>query len=139
MFHSIMTRGERNNNPGNIVKNGIQWRGMATRQNDPRFVVFETPVDGIRALARTLWAYQVVHQLDTVKEIIDRWAPPVENNTSAYVLDVAGRLEIDPDAHINLEDAITLQRLCWAIIIHENGDCIYSNITLSLAVSKAIS
>jgi hypothetical protein len=83
-------RGIRNNNPGNIDRNTTKWQGMADDQSsDPRFVVFKTPQAGIRALAKILLTYQNHDGLKTVRGIIGRWAPAVENNTSAYVAAVA--------------------------------------------------
>jgi hypothetical protein len=82
----MTTRGLRNNNPGNIDRNTIKWQGMADDQSsDPRFVVFKAPVFGIRALAKTLLAYQNQHGCKTIRQIINRWAPPSENKTEAYV------------------------------------------------------
>jgi seryl-tRNA synthetase len=55
-------RGIRNNNPGNIRRNGDPWQGLAERQGDVEFFTFKTiPIYGIRALARTLIAYQDKH------------------------------------------------------------------------------
>lgn len=49
---SIKPRGIRNNNPGNIRRNGDPWQGLAETQGDKEFFTFTTPVYGIRALAR---------------------------------------------------------------------------------------
>ena len=90
-----MTRGLVNNNPGNIRKNGTAWHSAVTG-SDPTFVTFDTPVDGIRAMAKLLLTYQRQHGLDTIAEMIERWAPTVENDSFAYIDDVATRLGIDP-------------------------------------------
>ena len=80
------TRGIRNNNPGNIEKSkNNKWQGMAESQPDKRFITFTSPEWGIRAIARILINYKDKYDLDTVKKIISRWAPPSENNTGAYV------------------------------------------------------
>ena len=47
---SILTRGERNNNPGNIDKNSIIWKGIAAVSTDIRFCTFKTAAYGIRAI-----------------------------------------------------------------------------------------
>ncbi len=79
-------RGVRNHNPGNIERDArTRWQGQAARQSDPRFVVFTAPEWGIRAMARVLITYQDRHGCNTVAKIINRWAPPGENATSAYV------------------------------------------------------
>lgn len=121
------TRGERNNNPGNIERGTIRWQGMADDQSgDKRFIVFKTPEDGIRALGKLLFNYQHIHGLTTVRQIVNRWAPPVENDTYSYVNAVASEVEVGPDDKIDLSDSTTLSKLVTAIIRHENGRVIYA-------------
>lgn len=121
------TRGERNNNPGNIERGTIHWQGMSADQSgDKRFIVFNSPEDGIRALGKLLFNYQRIHGLNTVRQIINRWAPPVENDTGSYVNAVANEVGVSPDDKINLNDADTLAKLVTAIIRHENGRVIYA-------------
>lgn len=133
------TRGERNNNPGNIDRNTTQWQGMSADQcGDKRFVVFDSPVYGIRALAKTLLTYQRKHGLRTVTAIVDRWAPPVENDTGAYVRQVARALKVAATQAINLSQRETLTALVAAIIAHENGRCIYDDALIEKAVDLAL-
>lgn len=115
-------KGIRLNNPGNIVRNEISWQGMSTMQDDPRFVRFETPVFGIRALMKILQNYYFKYQLDSVRAIINRFAPPVENDTESYIIGVAKQLKVTDNDVIDLEDKSTLITLVQAIIIHENGN-----------------
>ncbi len=112
------SRGLRNNNPGNI-RRGIDWQGMAERQPDPEFVTFQSPVYGIRAMNKILKTYATKYGLNTVRGIINRWAPPSENDTDAYVAAVAEALGVDPDARIDV--AARARELTQAIIQHENG------------------
>lgn len=111
-------RGIRNNNPGNI-RHGDRWRGMAAEQPDSAFITFTAPEYGIRAMGKLLANYESLHGLNTVAGIIGRWAPPVENNTAAYVNSVAQALGVSPDAPINVK--ARLPTLVPAIIKHENG------------------
>ena len=135
----IPTRGERNNNPGNIDRNATVWQGMAQDQSrDQRFVVYEKPHYGIRALAKVLLSYYRKHGLNTVHKIIDRWAPPSENNTGAYVNHVATVLGVGIDAPIQVDDQATLEALTLAIIEHENGRCVYANDEIVKAVEAAL-
>ena len=55
-------RGIRNNNPGNI-RHGANWQGLNPngRNIDSAFCVFESPVFGIRALAKVLINYKKIH------------------------------------------------------------------------------
>ncbi|GFM85395.1 hypothetical protein PSCICO_07940 [Pseudomonas cichorii] len=122
-------RGIRNFNPGNIRHaKGVRWQGQAASQADTDFVQFTDPRWGIRAIARVLITYQDKRRaadgsrIDTVREIIERWAPPNENNTEAYVISVAGVLQIGPnDETIDVYDYATMRTLVMAIVRHENG------------------
>ena len=118
----MIPRGIRANNPGNIERNATRWQGMAHDQSgDPRFVVFTAPEWGIRAIARLLLTYQDKHHLDTLEKIINRWAPPSENVTSAYVKAVAAALKVPATAPVNVHVPETMRALVKAIIKHENG------------------
>lgn len=117
-----LPRGIRNNNPGNIRLSSAAWKGKAKVQSDAAFVTFDTPEYGIRAMARILLNYQSKHKLDTIEEIIDRWAPPVENNTNAYIAQVARAAGVKKDDTISLATNRTLfRKIMIAIINHENG------------------
>jgi hypothetical protein len=121
-------RGIRNNNPGNIDRTATKWQGMAADQSsDPRFIVFVSPQYGIRAMAKTLFTYQNTHGLRTVRKIINRWAPPVENDTGAYVEHVAALLGVKPDETIDLDNSDIMLPLVKAIIRHENHSQPYSD------------
>ena len=131
-----LTRGERNNNPGNIVKSDIFWRGEIAG-DDSRFESFATPDEGIRALAVILQNYQKKYGLNTVRGIINRYAPPVENDTGAYINAVSSALGVSPDASLNLADPGTLLPLVTAIIKHENGRVLYDQALIASAVGVA--
>ncbi|MCQ4310898.1 structural protein [Pseudomonas stutzeri] len=126
---SRQPRGIRNYNPGNLERNGTRWQGMALNQSaDSRFIVFSHPVWGIRAIARTLITYQDVRRardgsrIDSVREIIERWAPAHENDTSAYAKAVAKSLGIGADDEtVDVYDYATSTALVKAIVRHENG------------------
>lgn len=70
------------NNPGNIVK-GVDWQGEVACKG--RFECFKSPEHGIRAIGKLLHTYKTKHNLNTVEEIITRWAPPHENNTAEFI------------------------------------------------------
>lgn len=131
------TRGERNNNAGN-VRLGDNWQGLADVQTDPAFCQFKAPIWGLRACAVLLLAYYHKHGLNTVRKLIDRWAPPVENNTSAYVTDVAARLRVEPDAPLAVDNIDTLAKLVSAIVSHENGRNIYAPTLIYNACEMAL-
>ena len=131
-----LTRGERNNNPGNIVKSDIFWRGEVPG-NDNRFESFDSPDEGIRAIGVIMQNYQRKYGLNTVRGLINRYAPPVENDTNSYVNAVAGSLGVSPDAALNLSDPAILLRLVKAIIKHENGRVIYADADIASALGYA--
>ena len=59
--------------------------------------------------------------LNTITQIISRWAPPSENNTAAYISSVANSTGFDPNQALNMNDANTLTALVAAITRQENG------------------
>lgn len=117
-----LPRGVSNNNPGNIEW-GDPWQGLkpVNKRTDKRFAEFQTPAWGIRALATTLITYQDKHKIRTVEGIINRWAPPVENDTGAYVRQVAKAVGVDPKGYIDVHESRYMRPLVEAIIRHENG------------------
>lgn len=130
-------RGIRNNNPGNLEYSKTNpWVGQTG--DDGRFAKFETPEHGIRALGRNLLSYQR-QGIDTVNDIINRWAPPSDNNnTEAYIQAVCAQLGVTPDQPLDASNPDTLKALCASIIQHENGSQPYSDQQLATGVSAAI-
>ena len=125
-----LPRGIRNNNPGNI-RHGANWLGLNPngRNIDSAFCVFESPVLGIRALAKVLINYKKIHGLNTVRQIVSRYAPPNENQTAAYIQTVAKQLEVYPDTKIDIEKRGVLTVFIKAVIRMENGIQPYSDET----------
>lgn len=115
-------RGVRNFNPGNI-RIGDPWQGLVPKdkQTDKEFCQFINAAYGIRALVRTLITYQDKYNLMTIREIINRWAPTSENDTSAYVRSVATRTGFGADDILDMQDYEHVRPLAEAIIFHENG------------------
>jgi hypothetical protein len=132
------SRGIRNNNPGNIRHSAIKWMGISDEQPDPTFVCFDEPKYGIRALYKILRTYQDKHGLETVEEMINRWAPPAENDTAAYVRSVAGAIGVSPDTKIDLCDREVAEKLVAAIIRHENGEQPYEEKLIRAAINLAL-
>ena len=81
-------RGVRLNNPGNIRISSINWDGEIKPSSDPDFCQFGSPEKGIRAAAKLFLTYFREYKLNTIQGLINRWAPPTENNTSSYVAQV---------------------------------------------------
>lgn len=132
-----MTRGERNNNPGNIRKSDIVWKGEE-QGDDKAFEVFDTPEDGIRALAKLLNHYYYKDNIKTVAGIITKYAPANENDTKAYTVAVCADMGVMADQILNFNRS-TLVSLVRAIIHHENGRVIYTDKQITDGVTAAYS
>lgn len=89
-------RGERNNNPGNI-RHGSKWQGLSAQQTDKDFCQFVSPEYGIRAIFVLMRTYEKKHKLCSVREIINRYAPPKENNTEGYIQRAAKTLGVSTE------------------------------------------
>lgn len=124
-------KGIRNNNPGNIEL-GDPWQGRvpAKQQTDPRFVQFTKPVDGIRAIARVLITYQEKRKandgsrIDSVLEIIERWAPEEDDNpTTSYARSIAQLIHgvEATDEVLEMHDYNHIKPVVEGIIRFENG------------------
>ncbi|MEG0278043.1 MAG: structural protein [Morganella sp. (in: enterobacteria)] len=117
-------RGERNNNPGNIDYNPRNpWQGQLP--HDPkiesRFCRFQSPEYGIRAIYKLLQTYQTKYGLHSVKAIINKYAPPNENNTTNYINRAAADIGIGINDHLNTKDKKTGIALATAIVGVELG------------------
>lgn len=118
-------RGIRNNNPGNI-RHGDKWQGLAEVQSDSSFCVFKSPEYGIRAICKILLNYKL-KKINTVEKIINRWAPPSENDTNSYVLSVCQVIGVRPHDYIDVSEKAVMLNIVKAIIRHENGVQPYQN------------
>lgn len=104
---------------------------------DGPFETFDTAENGLRAMAKILITY--FHEGDdTIEDIINRWAPPSENNTDAYIDAVSDATEFDSDEIIVLS-AETLLKLIPPIILHENGKQPYDLKLIESAIKDAMS
>jgi len=130
-------RGIRNNNPCNIRRSSIVWRGQSYVQADPAFVTFDTPEDGIRAAGIILLHYEA-RGIRTLQGIISTWAPANENDTESYVWAVAHQMKVGFGTVLDLSQADEMQSLITAIIAHENGEQPYSDSVIQNGVSMAL-
>jgi len=127
-------RGIRNNNPLNIRYNKANdWQGQTG--TDGEYAIFSEPEYGIRAAAKLLDRYVNVYGLRTVEDIINRWAPTIENNTSAYVSAVSNKINVSESDTLLWPTYAPL--LIKAMIHHENGEQPYTLEQISEGVSRA--
>lgn len=144
---ATIPRGIRNNNPGNIRWSNDKWKGLVPKEEakDKSFCVFRSPEYGIRAMARIIRNYTKYPgipnvgkpKIDTVREVIHRWAPPNENDTEAYVQSVAKKLGTQANAPIDVFDNAIMVILLKAIIAHENGQQPYSDAQIMAGINLA--
>lgn len=113
-------RGIRNNNPLNIEAGRFTQSSPGFQGSDGRFARFASPEQGIAAADRLLTTYGQ-QGINTVAGVINKWAPPTENNSSSYAATVAKSIGVDPNAPINLSDPATRQKLIGAMAQVENG------------------
>ncbi|MCC8466995.1 structural protein [Photorhabdus bodei] len=131
-----MSRGIRNNNPGNI-RWGDNWQGLvpASQRTDNAFCQFVSPEYGIRAMIKIIQNYNRKYGINTVSGIISRWAPHNENNTDAYINHVCKDTGVTGDQVVDVFNKVFMTELIKSIITMENGSQPYSNEVIDKAFS----
>lgn len=130
-----LPRGIRNNNPLNIRK-GNNWKGEKKVQIDKAFEEFESLQMGLRAGFIILRNYQRISlapkmRANTIRKIINRWAPASENNTLKYIDTVAKRSGLNPDELIAYRDKPRMLAVVEAMCFVECGQAIDKDIISS--------
>ena len=128
-----LPRGIRNNNPGNIRVANNNWLGkIPIEQNtDSTYVNGQLQVVkdfeqfnefkyGLRAMIKLLQNYQYNHGLMTIREIINRWAPPSENPSNIYAMNVANAMGVGLDENIGMNRE-TMRPMIKQMVKSENG------------------
>jgi len=113
---------------------------------EKRFARFDTAENGIRALAKLLLAYRSKDGMpgvgspgiDTVREVISRWAPGGENDTESYIKAVAAGVGVQPNQPIDIRNSRTLIALTIEIIRQENGSVPYAPELVAQGVRRAL-
>lgn len=116
----ILPRGLRNNNPLNI-RIGNTWLGEREHPTDNEFEEFVSLAYGIRAAFIILRRYIRRYRLDTVRLIVDRWAPKTENETEKYIQFVCKDTGLMPDTALKYDDKETMCKLVEAMAFVECG------------------
>jgi hypothetical protein len=125
--------GLRLNNPGNIdASPTVAWEGEK-RPPMERFCEFESSLYGRRALLKLLQNYQYKDNCFSIGDFIKRWAPPIENNVTAYIQDICQYLsahsteDYSEGSRLYMNDKDELIALAIAITHHEQGQQPYSD------------
>lgn len=116
-----MSRGLRNNNPGNIRRSKVRYRGECATSSDAEFKQFQSPSWGYRAMFVLLHTYACRMGLNTVSGMIARYAPSSENDTEAYVRSVARLSGVEVDAPVDTLDESVMIPVVSAMSRVENG------------------
>lgn len=116
---STTPRGIRNNNPLNI-RIGNTWLGETAENTDKQFEQFVHIKYGLRAGFVLLRRYIKHYKLNTVNEIISRWAPMNENNTASYINRVCVLTGFEKNTPLKFEQD-TMMKLVAAMCKVENG------------------
>ena len=116
-----MSRGLRNNNPGNIRLGSAYFLGEKIPSGDPAFRQFKSIEWGYRAMFVLLRTYVVKHKCHTLRQIINRYAPPVENHTDNYIRRVSDATHLSPDETISINDGAMMTAIVAAMSEVENG------------------
>lgn len=117
----MVSRGLDNNNPGNIRRSRVRYKGERVPSSDSEFRQFESVEWGYRAIFMLLYTYYLRHGCRTLRQMIDRYAPPSENPTSAYLRFVAERSGVTPDYVIDITNRALMIEIVSAISYFENG------------------
>jgi hypothetical protein len=129
-------RGITNNNPTNLSYYPSQPNLVGT---DGTFGQYPTMQDGIAAAQNQLLINQNQHGYTTLSQQLTAWAPPNENNTSAYITAVSQQTGIGPNDPIDMSDPTVAQPVVTAIIQQEVGGSAASQIspqTISSGVAQ---
>ena len=102
--------GQRINNPLNVRQYGQGFEGDVGEENS--FIKFEDPRYGVRAADKVLSTYGRDYGIDTIEDVISRYAPPSDDNpTQAYIDFVSGKTGIGQSEEIDLQDPELRARL----------------------------
>lgn len=151
-YNNSTRRGIRNNNPGNLTRSNIQWKGKVphSRNKDSHFEQFEdfqgVPgyIWGLRAMFIDLRGDVEKDGMNTPRKLITTYAPPTgidpttgktyTQNTKGYIDAVSKALGITPDTPIAKTAYLPLMK---AIIKHENIEQPYPDAVIHRAMTTA--
>lgn len=133
----LNTSGYKGCNPLNVRASSDKWRG-SIGQSDNGYVIFSTPMDGIRAAATVIKNYGTKYGINTVRDIVSRYAPASENPTDDYIANVCKGTGYQPDEKLDTKNPEVLKKLVTAMMKQEIGDVPYSEETINEGVQRAL-
>lgn len=117
----MISRGLRNNNPGNIRRSKTRYEGEVRPSRDREFKEFSSMAYGYRAMFVLLHSYNLRYGLNTIRSMLTRYAPPTENFTEGYIRFVARRTGIEADTPIDTRNERDMIAMVRAMSEIENG------------------
>lgn len=120
MKQKEIPRGIRNNNPLNIRIGNVRL-GEVKENTDGEFEQFTSMLYRLRAAIVLLHLYNCHYHLETITQIISRWAPKSENNTRQYIDFVSERVGIAKECLVDYWDKTTICQLVEAMAYYECG------------------
>ena len=115
-----MSRGLNNMNPGNIRKSATRYLGEVVPSRDKAFKQFQTMVWGYRAMFVLLDSYRRKGYL-TIRQMVTRYAPPIENHTENYIRYVSEWSCVGVDVPLDTQSDKVMIPVVAAMSRIENG------------------
>lgn len=124
-----LSRGFRNNNPGNIRRTSDNWQGKIpfAQSTDTEFEQFYEINWGLRAMMKDI-QNKIKGGYNTVSKIITKYAPPSENNTASYIANVVNWSGLTANQALTANKTVIIA-LCKAMVLMENGETSASKLT----------
>lgn len=108
------------------IRKGSSWRGERPVQSDLSFEEFVSMEWGVRAGLKLIRNHITGFggrrpKANTIQKLVNVWAPPSENNTSAYVETVANAVGMYPFDIIHFDDRERILKIARAMAYVETG------------------
>jgi hypothetical protein len=122
----------RNRNPGDLRprSEAPEWPGQVGLDTGPGgpFSIFPTAAEGWAALGLWCLDARYLRGLRTARQMIEVFAPPIENATALYVAGVVARVGMQP---LDLSNTATLEVLCKAIAHWEESHPVWTDVEIT--------
>ena len=99
----------------------MRYKGEVYPSRDPEFKEFSSMAYGYRAMFVLLDTYRSRYGLNTIRQMLNRYAPPEENFTEGYVRFVADYSGVMPDESVDTRVEMDMIPIVAAMSKIENG------------------
>jgi hypothetical protein len=134
----------RNCNPGDlrVRHQAPPWPGQVSIDDLPGgpFAIFASRSEGWAAIGLWLLLAHDEWGWTTVSRMIAAFAPPVENNTNAYIDLVCAKLRVTPETSVDVHDRVVREAMMRAIALAEAGARVIwpdAEVTSALTLTEA--